>query len=408
MVNQAFEQSYKKIRKEASIKGFRPNKAPLEMLRKMYAPHAMQQATQDLATSSYENALKDSNVRPIGDPQFNIESSAQEDAAFSFSVSCDFFPELKPIDLKTIKLGKPATKLDSKRVTDILESLKKNATEYIPISEERSTKEGDVVKIDFEGMDENKESIAGTKGADYSLELGAKHFIPGFEENLTGVPCPGEKTFDVTFPEDYNHKPLAGKKVSFKVTLKEISEKKIPELNDELAAKFGYKNFADCNEQIETLVLKQQNDEVQAQLEKSAIDAAINSTSIPLPTKTKEKTVENIKADRKKQLLSQSKTEDEINKILEDTTSNISQESEVILKTSIIVSFLSQSNGIKITAEDIEAELVSQAQQNNMPLEDLKKQYSSDQINQLAFVLTQKKVAKLIIDSCTLTEEKSN
>ena len=197
------------IRKEAKLPGFRPGQAPLNMIRQ-----------------KYENAVKGE----VLDKAINEAVAAELTAK-----------KLRPA-------MRPSVKMD-KEITDALDKLAEGRKSSELLKEDRATKKGDVIVIDFVGTMDGKEFKGGT-GKDAYLELGSNTFIPGFEDQLTGHKVGETVDVNVTFPKEYHAKDLAGKKAKFETKIKELRAWKKPEINDEFAKLFGSKDLADLKEMI--------------------------------------------------------------------------------------------------------------------------------------------------------------
>ena len=225
------------LAQQVNLPGFRPGKAPMSILKKKYGNAVTGEVLQEALNQTTFQVMNERKIRPVGQPSINI-SKYDDGGDLEFTMNVEMAPEFEPVDLKSLKLerlvAEPADEeleASLKRVADANRSVEK-------ISDDRASKKGDIVVIDFTGSIDGVE-FPGGKADDYQLELGSGSFVPGFEDQVIGAKVGDEKTVEVDFPADYGAANLAGKKASFKVKVKEIREAKAGEIGDELAKKLN-------------------------------------------------------------------------------------------------------------------------------------------------------------------------
>jgi trigger factor len=252
----AKEETLKHLAHDVRLPGFRPGKAPLNLIEKSINPATLQTEFLDRALNVlYINALEEYKLRPVAQPQVKIQKFVPFDT-LEIEAEVEVVGTIKLADYKTIKLARKAVKITAKDVDEVLDQLKQREAEKKDV--DRASKDGDQTMINFKGVDaETKEAISGADGKDYPLLLGSNTFIPGFETNLVGMKTGEEKTFTLTFPKDYGVKALQGRKVAFTVTVTKVQEVVEPKLDDAFAAKAGpFKTLdelkADAKKQLET------------------------------------------------------------------------------------------------------------------------------------------------------------
>ena len=213
----------------SDLKGFRKGKAPLDVIEKYYGDQIKQRLIMDKMGDIFYKKISEENIPVVGQPSFAPESfDIKKD--IKFEVSYEIYPEFSLTKMGSLSFKKPISKVtdqDIKKATDLV---LKRYGKAEPIDEK--SKEGNFVKIDFEGF-LNGEKFEGGEAQDYSLELGSKTMIPGFEEQIIGMKAAESKDIEVTFPDDYQAENLKGQKVMFKIKMKEVSEVKLPNLDEE-------------------------------------------------------------------------------------------------------------------------------------------------------------------------------
>ncbi len=231
---EAIDKAYRKNCKKISVPGFRKGKAPQKMIEKLYGEGVFfEYALNLLYNDAVEEAIKDSGLRVIDDKMdFEMVSISKEDGV-DFKVSVTTYPEVSVGEYKGLKAERAVVKVDAAEVNAEISSLQDRNARMISV-EDRAAKKGDTVVIDFEGFADGK-AFDGGKAEGHSLELGSGHFIPGFEDQIIGKNIGDEFDVNVTFPEEYGEKSLAGKPAVFKVKLHEIKVRELPKADDEFA-----------------------------------------------------------------------------------------------------------------------------------------------------------------------------
>ena len=231
---EAIDKAYRKNCKKISVPGFRKGKAPQKMIEKLYGEGVFfEDALNLLYNDAVEEAIKDSGLRVIDDKMdFEMVSISKEDGV-DFKVSVTTYPEVSVGEYKGLKAERAVVKVDAAEVNAEISALQDRNARMISV-EDRAAKKGDTVVIDFEGFADGK-AFDGGKAEGHSLELGSGHFIPGFEDQIIGKNIGDEFDVNVTFPEEYGEKSLAGKPAVFKVKLHEIKVRELPKADDEFA-----------------------------------------------------------------------------------------------------------------------------------------------------------------------------
>ncbi len=229
------------ISKNVKIAGFRPGKAPMHILKQRYRASVLGEVLDDMLKNAADEIIKDKKLRPAVMPEINLKSFA-EGKDIEFSVNMEVLPEITVGDFSKITLDKLTAEVPAEEVEKAIKYVAQTRKENIAINDNRPTKKGDIAVIDFIGSVDGIE-FNGGKGNDYPLELGSNSFIPGFEDQLVGKNKGDKVDVNVTFPENYHAKDLAGKDAVFAVEIKEIREPKEVEINDEFAKSLGEENL---------------------------------------------------------------------------------------------------------------------------------------------------------------------
>ncbi|MEF3255172.1 MAG: trigger factor [Deferribacterales bacterium] len=234
LYNEAFEKQLNKILPTVKMPGFRPGKAPKEKVAKEYKHKISVQALEDLIHEAIDRTVRESGVVPLNIPMVK-DVVFEEDKPITFKIYVDVYPSVNLTKYKGFDFEREVRVITDEDVEEVLENLRNNYVTYEPAEEGSIVENGDRVIIDFEGKKDGVPFDGGT-AQDYSLDIGSKRFIEGFEEGIIGMKKGETKDLVLKFPEDYGSKDLAGQEVVFTVTVKEIKKKKLPELNDDFAS----------------------------------------------------------------------------------------------------------------------------------------------------------------------------
>jgi len=280
----ALDKAFEKVVKEVKVDGFRPGKMPKAMFIKRFGVEVLYEEAVNFALNdTYGKALMESQANPISDPSVSNLSEVKEGQGFTYEVEFDVMPEVKDLEYKGLVVKKEAVKVTAKMVTErINHTLEQKAENVL---KEGKVENGDITIIDFEGF---KDGVAfpGGKAENYELTIGSHSFIPGFEESMVGMVAGETREINVTFPENYQEKSLAGAPVIFKVTVHEIKTKQLPELNDEFVSELEIENVKtvdEYKEHVKEEIKKQLTAQVESKYENDIVKALIAKTNVEVP-----------------------------------------------------------------------------------------------------------------------------
>ena len=240
-VAKELEKKYRDLAKKAKIKGFRPGKVPLSIIKSYYGKAVEHEVSTQFIQDTFGDALKESDLKPLTQADVS-ESHFEEGGAFSYTAVVDICPPFDLPDYKGLKIHKPAVEVTEEQIQAELDKLVQNHSQLRALETERPIREGDVAIVDFMPSVEGRVFEKG-KTKDFMAEIGKGALHPDFDKHLLGRK-PGESfSFELYYPEDASTSELAGKSVHFDLTVKELKEKEVPELNDEFAQSLGSGQF---------------------------------------------------------------------------------------------------------------------------------------------------------------------
>lgn len=395
-VEQEIAKAYKKIAKTAKVKGFRTGKIPMNVVEKFYAEQMQQEVIGRLINESYYKALVDHNVAAISDPSIEDSSELKKGTPFSFEAHVEVKPEVVVQGFTGLALRKEILELDEQvvesRIAEMINS--RSSQEVAPRDDAQN---GDFVTIDFEGFVDGV-AFAGGAAQDHVLELGSGSFIPGFEEQLVGMTRGQEKEIEVTFPEAYGNKELAGKASVFKVALKEIKVKVAPELDDAFARDLGAESVEDLRQKMAAGYKEQEVKRIDEDLKERLIAALVERNPIEIPDAMIDRQLDfmqrNISNRLKQQGMSlemMGMNNDSFRAMYRDTA--IKQ-----VQGSLILDAIGTQENISVDDSEIDGRLEEIAEMANAPLEEVKKYYSGEEArkNLLAQIEEEKVITYLL------------
>ncbi|MGJ8622189.1 MAG: trigger factor [Yoonia sp.] len=277
------DEKLKEAQPSVEMKGFRKGKVPMALLRKQFGQRLMGESMQESIDGALSSHLEETGDRPAAQPQMKMmDENWKEGDDIVVDVSYEKLPEIDAVDFKKIKLERMVVKADEASVKEALDNLAASpqAVSYEP--KKTQAKKDDQVVLDFVGKVDG-EPFEGGAAEDYPLVLGSNSFIPGFEDGLLKVKAGDEKDVEVTFPEDYQAENLAGKKAVFTCTIKEVKGPKKPDLDDELAKKFGAEDLEGLKSQITERLEAEYSGASRAVAKRGLLDALDNAVSFDLP-----------------------------------------------------------------------------------------------------------------------------
>ncbi len=278
----AVEAAYQKNKGKIEVPGFRKGKVPRQMIEKMYGKEVFfEDAANEVIPEAYEKVYDECEEEIVSAPKIEV-TQIEAGKPFIFTAEVALKPEVKLGKYKGIKIDKIAVEVTEEEVNEAIETERKNSARTVSV-EDRPVQDGDTTVIDFEGFVDG-EAFEGGKGENYPLTIGSHSFIDNFEEQLIGKSINEEVEVNVTFPEDYHAEELKGKPALFKVTIKEIKENQLPDLDDEFAEEVSaYDTFAEYKESVKKNLEEKKEADAKNAKEEAVVEAIIADAEMEIP-----------------------------------------------------------------------------------------------------------------------------
>ena len=401
----AIEKAYKKMRKNISVQGFRPGKAPRKMIEKMYGVEVFyEEAINNAFPEAYEAAIQEQNLRVVGYPQVEMVGDCTAEG-FTFKAIVPVYPEVTLGEYKGLTVEKEEVKV---MAADVNARLKQMAERNARLeSVERAAKEGDTAVIDFEGF-LNGEAFEGGKGENHSLELGSHSFVPGFEEQVIGMKAGEEKDLDITFPEDY-HAELAGKAVVFKVKVNEVKAKEIPAIDAEFAKDVSeFDTLKELKADLKKKITEERQQAADRAFQDAVMEKVAENITVEIPDAMIETQCKQFLDNFKMQIAQQGIPYEQYLQLTgmseEQLVADAKEPAERQVRMDLAMLAIIEAEKLEATDEEVEAELQKMAEQYNMELETVKKYLPAEQVKDQ--IVSQKAIAVAVDSAIAVKPEK--
>lgn len=374
-LEKAIQTAYQKNKNKISVPGFRKGKVPRQVIEKMYGKEVFyEDAANALIPDAYEKALEECEESIVSSPKIEV-TQIEAGKPFIFTAEVALKPEVKLGKYKGVKVDKIAIEVTEDEVNAEIERERESNARTVEV-EGRAIENGDIATIDFEGFVDGV-AFEGGKGENYPLTIGSGSFIPGFEEQLIGKNKDEEVDVNVTFPEDYHAEELKGKEALFKVAIKEVKTKEVPELDDEFAAEVSeFDTLAEYKEDIQKKLTDKKEKEARNAKEEAVIDAIIADSAMDIPEAMLETQQRQMLDEFAQRLQMQGLsiqqyfqfTGLDAQKMLEQ----VKPQAERRIKSRLVLEAIVAAEGITATDEDYENEIARMAEVYNMEADKVK------------------------------------
>jgi len=384
-VDARFEKLAKETGKKIKVDGFRKGKVPPAVVKKLYGEQLKQDAEAEVVGEMLKEAYKEANINAsevLGEPMFKKYEKGDETITVELLVCTR--PDINLDGYKDIIPEYEVPEITDEEIEERIKTIAEQSSKPLPIKEDRELKEGDVAVFDFTGYLEGKE-FEGGKAEGYELEIGSKQFIPGFEEQMIGMKKGETKRIKVTFPEDYQAEELKGKEVEFEITLHDIKEKKVPEINDQLAKDITHKADATLDtlkEQVrEQLRVEKLNKLYTEELKPKLLEALVEKFEVDLPENIVEQEIDNL-VNQKARTMTQEEIEEIKNseEKIKELRESVREDAQKSVKATFLVDALAREEGVDVNDSEITQTIYYEAIMSGQDPEALLKYYRQNNL----------------------------
>ena len=395
---------FDEIRKSAKIKGFRPGKAPVNVIESAYKNEILSEVATRLVHDSLESALNEVDASPISRPQIDPPKEFTTDKDFEYTATFEVLPEIELSDYKGLELKKEIGEVSDQDVEDALKHLQEQRAEVKPYEKKKAIKKGDIAVIDFEGT-LNGEPIEDLKKENVPFVVGEGRMIPEFEENVMGMKKEEEKEFDVSYDEDFQIEEAAGKTVNFKLTVKDVQKRTLPKLTDELAKEVGVDDLKSLKEKVKEDLGRQLEQQSDTKLRADLLDVLVAKNEVDAPP-----SLVHEEAMRLAQGIQQGMEQRGLppRELDEEAQRMVAERAVRNVKASIVLGAISRAEEIKVSEADIDENLAGIAASYNISVDQVRDIYRENKLLEgLEANLAEQKVIDFIIENAKIEEVKA-
>ncbi len=394
--------SYNKNKNRINVQGFRKGKAPRKIIEIQYGKAIFyDDAFNFVLPEAYEAAVKEHNLDVVSKPEIDVDEISDTEGV-TFTAEVYVKPEVKIDDYKGLSFTKEEVKVDDEDVNSQIDAVRTKNARILSISD-RPIQNGDIAVIDFEGFSEGV-AFEGGKGEDYELEIGSHSFIDNFEEQLIGKNIGDDVEVNVTFPGEYHQKTLAGKPALFKVEIKDIKFRELPELDDDFAQDVSeFDTLDEYKKDIMAKLLVRKQKEADDKKQEELLDALVKKAEMDVPQVMIENEIDNkireFEAGISRQGLSLEMYLQYMGQSIENMREAYRIVSERQVKSRLVLEAIAEKENFEISDEEIDEEIKRVASAYGMEVDKLKKSMRDSDREALSKDVKVQKALKLVVDS---------
>ncbi|MBS4535813.1 trigger factor [Clostridium sp. D2Q-14] len=403
---EAVQKAYLKNRGKFNVPGFRKGKVPKKIIESRYGEGVFyEDAINIVLPDAYEYAIEENDLEPMDRPDIDIEKLEKgENVVFTAEVTVK--PEVKLGDYKRIEIEKVEYNVSDEDVENELKTMQDRNSRLIEV-EDRSVEEGDTVVIDYAGYVDEEQFEGGT-AENQSLEIGSGQFIPGFEEQLIGKNKDEKVEVNVTFPEDYQAEELKGKEAKFDVTIHEIKEKELPELDDEFAKDVSeFDTLEELKKDIKEKLETEAKNKEKFELENKIIEKVIENAEMDIPEVMidvkMDNEIRNLDYKLRQQGLDLDKYLELTNTKVEDLKEQLKPNAEKMVQSDLVLEAVGKEENIQVSDEDVDNELKKYAEQYNQDVDKFRKNLREEDLESIKMGIIKTKTVEFLVENVKLS-----
>jgi trigger factor len=389
----------KQTAKQAKINGFRPGKVPLREVKRRFGAGIRQEVSSEMIQSTYGEALQKEDINPAGMPKIE-EVNIEEGKDLEYTAVFEVFPQIEVSGLDKIEVERLSSSIEESDLEKMIETLREQRPVYAET--ERAAAEKDQVTLDFEGF-LGDEAFEGGKAEGAEIVLGSGSMIPGFEDGITGLKSGEEKGLELTFPESYEAKHLAGQEVLFKIKVNKVSEPGLPELNDEFFEQFDVKEggVEAFRKEVTNNMRRELDSAIKAKIKDQVMDGLSDNNDVDLPQSLIDQEVNRMRQEAVQQFGGGAQFDPSML-----PAEMFSEQAQKRVKLGLIVSEIVDKNSLEANAEKVREAIEEMASTYQEPEEVINYYYSNEQqLSQIQNVVLEEQIVNFVLESAKVTEK---
>ncbi|MGE5403990.1 MAG: trigger factor [Candidatus Saccharibacteria bacterium] len=406
-LEKAVENAYRKVAAKVNVPGFRKGKVPRQVLEAFMGKEAIfEEALEEIIPQAYSEAVEETEIEPVSQPKIDV-IQMEDGKPLIFKANVVVKPEVKLGQLTGLTVEVPKVEVSEDHVNQRLETMRDRYAKLVKVEGDELAEMGDILIIDFTGY-LGEEPFPGGAGQDYSLELGSKTFIPGFEEQLVGTKTGEEKDVIVTFPEDYHAEDLKGKEARFAVVIKEIKKREVAALDDDFAKDVSdFETLDELKQDIRKNLEEIASNQRESVTRSRVVASVVELSEVDIPTEMIDNQVEVLLRQFAERLAYQGLKIDDYMKLSGATLDMLQKEfrpqAEQVVRDNLVLEAAAKELKMEVTDEDFEKQVEKAAQEYGLKPEDVR-QNLVEARSRIEYGLLLDKTVEYLVANSTIVE----
>ena len=400
-VNAEVETRLKRLARTVKLHGFRPGKVPMRIVEQQYGGQVRQEVFGDAVQKSFGEAVREKNLRVAGYPNIEVKSAENEVGHFEYTATFEIYPDVSVSSLGDTVIEQPKVDVGDAQVDKTVEMLRKQRAVFEPVDQAAAS--GDQVLMDYKGSI-NGELFEGGSGEGVSVQLGEGRLLPDFEANVSGLKAGESKTFDLSFPDDYHGKDVAGKTASFEVKVIEVRGPKLPELDAEFAKSLGVEDgdIEKMRSEVKANLEREVTRRASVRVKEQAMKALLDATKIELPKSLIDLEVERLTRNMRQDLESRGMKSDQIPLPREA----FEEEAKRRVQLGLIVAEVVRKNGLEAKPDQIKGMVTELSRSYEKPDEVMRWYYQTpERLREVESIVLEDNVVQWVLGQAKVEDK---
>jgi trigger factor len=393
------------LRENVQIKGFRPGKVPISLLKTRYQASVMGEVVEETVNRSSQQALLDQGVRPALQPEIKIDKF-EDGTDLEYTMSIEALPEIEPADVKSLKLTRLKAGVEDEKIDESLTGLAEQQKNFADAEDGKAAEAGDAVRIDFVGRIDG-EPFDGGSAEDHQLELGSGTFLPGFEDQLAGAKAGDKVEVKVSFPDEYPGEHVAGKDAVFDVDVKQVLIAEAVTVDDALAARLGMPDLAALRAAVTEQMQREYDNMTRLRLKRQILDHLADANEFEVPPSLAAREFESIWQQIEQDMEKAGETWDDSKMSEEEARADYGKIANRRVRLGLLLSDIGGKNEIVVPQEELNRAVMEQARRYPGQEQQVFDYFRENPqaMNELQAPLYEEKVIDFLIEMADVTEE---
>ncbi len=405
-VSREIDRAYDEVRRTARVKGFRPGKTPRSVLERMFQKEILEDVTARLLERSFLDAVRERELRVVGRPRFDAPSLKPEEPLV-YAATVEVAPRIGEVPFRGLKIKRPRYRVSQAEVEVQLGRMQKHLARLEPLAEPRPAAAGDVLRIDFEGFQDGKPCAETPRTENFTLKLGGGRVLPAFEAGLIGMQVGETRDLPVSFPADYENPDLAGREITFRVTLHEIRLEVLPPIDDELARRIGpYQSLEELRHKIVSQLEEGYRKRIEQEMNEQAFRQLLDRVSFEVPEALVEAELEGILEEAERAFEARNRSLEDAGLSRESIAATYRETAVNQVKRHLLLARIVEQEKLELPPEELDRAMAEIAGRLQQPLASVQKYYREmpEKLEALRHALLEKKAAALILEAGEIEE----